>query len=163
MCLLSVGIVNERIASKRGTIISHYLDMAITYHNNNCDFKFRDKRKVSAWIRRVIAGEGFTIGGISVVFCSDQALLEINRQFLGHDYFTDIITFDYSADGLLSGDLMISADTVADNAATLKITFEKELHRVIIHGILHLCGYGDKTDNDERLMRSLEDKYLALL
>lgn len=137
--------------------------MAITYHNNNCDFKFRDKRKVSAWIHRVIAGEGFTTGSISVVFCSDQVLLEINRQFLSHDYFTDIITFDYSADGLLSGDLMISTDTVADNAETLKIAFEKELYRVIIHGILHLCGYSDKTDNDERLMRSLEDKYLALL
>lgn len=137
--------------------------MAVTFHSNDCNYTLRGKRKISAWIRGVVSGEGFTAGDISIVLCSDRALLDINRKFLNHDYFTDIITFDYSEDGILSADLMISVETVADNSKSLNVKFEDELNRVIIHGILHLCGYGDKTDEEQKEMRSLEDKYLKFL
>lgn len=134
--------------------------MAITYHLQDCDFRFDRKTAARDWIKRVAAAEGFKTGDIAIVFCSDRAILEINRTYLEHDYFTDIITFDYSEPGKLSGDLMISVDTVRENASGLGIMFEKELARVIIHGILHLAGYGDKTPEQERIIRETEDKYL---
>lgn len=137
--------------------------MAVTFHNDDCGYTLRGKRKISDWIRRVVADEGFSVGDISIVLCSDRALLDVNRKFLGHDYFTDIITFDYSSGGVLSGDLMISVDTVADNAASLNTGFTDELHRVIIHGVLHLCGHGDKSEEEQKEMRSSEDKYLERL
>lgn len=108
--------------------------------------------------------EGWDTGAVSVVFCSDERLLEINNKYLNHNYFTDIITFDYSdpEKKKIAGDLMIGIGTVRDNAAAFGTTFENELQRVIIHGILHLCGYGDKTPEEAARMKSLENKYLDL-
>ena len=138
--------------------------MAVRYQTEDCKFRFTERRKTSDWIRRVAAAEGYRTGDITVVFCSDAALLEVNRQFLSHDYFTDIITFDYTDQEkrVISGDLMISVDTVQDNAAKFGATFENELQRVIIHGILHLLGHGDKAPGEEAKMHALEDKYLAI-
>lgn len=123
-----------------------------------------DAEKTTDWIRRTAKAEGHRTGDITVVFCSDTALLEINRRYLSHDYYTDIITFDYTdtEKKIISGDLMISIDTVRANAQTFGVPFENELARVIIHGVLHLLGYGDKTPEEEAHMHALEDKYLAI-
>ena len=136
--------------------------MPILYETQACHFNYPGKRATTEWIRRTAASEGRKTGDISVVFCSDEALLAINRQYLQHDYLTDIITFDYSEGETISGDLMISIDTVRSNAELYGTSFRDELMRVIIHGILHLCGYGDKTPEEEKQMRALEDKYLAI-
>ena len=136
--------------------------MPVLYDTQDCRFTYPGKRATTEWIRRTAALEGRETGDISVVFCSDDALLAINRQYLQHDYLTDIITFDYSEGTVISGDLMISVDTVRSNAAAYGVGFREELMRVIIHGILHLCGYGDKTPAEEKQMRALENKYLAI-
>ncbi len=136
--------------------------MPILYETQACHFNYPGKRATTEWIRRTAASEGRKTGDISVVFCSDEALLAINRQYLQHDYLTDIITFDYSEGETISGDLMISIDTVRSNAELYGVSFRDELMRVIIHGILHLCGYGDKTPDEEKQMHALEDKYLAI-
>lgn len=122
-----------------------------------------DERKVGRWIRAVAADYGFSVGQIHYIFCSDERELEINRQFLGHDYYTDIITFDYSTTGTLNGDIFISLDTVRSNAEQLGITFEDELHRILIHGILHLTGQGDKTPETKAQMTEKENKALEKL
>lgn len=151
------------------------------------------KRRVAAWLREVALAEGRSCGDLAFVFCSDGALLEMNRSFLGHDYFTDVITFDYSGGdhaqqgssmpGVnhtadvgtrvpsagnpcfqpISGDIFISVDTVAANAAKFAISARNEMLRVMVHGVLHLCGHGDKTTTEEIRMHALEDKYLELL
>jgi len=115
------------------------------------------------WIRQVIARHGKTSGEINYIFCSDQRMIETNRTFLQHDYFTDIITFDYTVALQLSGDIYISLETVASNAQLLGSSYQNELNRVIIHGILHLCGFKDKTPEDASRMRELEDEALSLL
>ncbi len=122
-----------------------------------------DQRKISRWIRAVAADYGFAIGNIHYIFCSDERELEVNRQFLGHDYYTDIITFDYSTAGTLNGDIFISLDTVRSNAEQLGIAFENELYRILIHGILHLTGQGDKTPETKAQMTEKENKALAKL
>ena len=106
--------------------------------------------------------EVYTLGNVSVIFCSDNYILDINQRFLQHDYFTDIITFDYSEGSKISGDLFISVDSVKENSIEYGTDFENELHRVIVHGILHLIGYDDHTDEDVRIMRSKENYYLSL-
>ncbi len=138
--------------------------MPVNYCTEACDFIFRGKGKTSVWIRRTARTEGWDTGAVSVVFCSDERLLEVNNKYLNHNYFTDIITFDYSdpEKKKIAGDLMIGIGTVRDNAAAFGTTFENELQRVIIHGILHLCGYGDKTPEEAARMKSLENKYLDL-
>ena len=115
-----------------------------------------------AWFNHVCEIEKKTLGEITVIFCSDEYLLEMNRTHLSHDYYTDIITFDYSEESEVSGDLFISVDRVDDNAKELSNTFIDELNRVCVHGLLHLCGYKDKSPEDESLMRSKEDEMLAL-
>jgi len=115
-----------------------------------------------AWFKQVAEVEQKELGDINVIFCSDEHLLEMNREHLDHDYYTDIITFDYSQDETVSGDLFISVDRVAENASDLSLTFVDELNRVCVHGLLHLCGYKDKTEADEQLMRSKEDQMLEL-
>lgn len=115
-----------------------------------------------AWYTNVCVVEGKELGEISVVFCSDDHLLGMNKQFLDHDYFTDIITFDYTEGNLVSGDLFVSVDRVRDNAMEFDTVFQDELHRVCVHGLLHLCGYKDKSDEDELLMRSKENEMLVL-
>lgn len=137
--------------------------MAVSYHTQDCSFRFGNRRAVNRWIAETIAAEGRKRGEIAIIFCSDESLLEMNRKHLGHDYLTDIITFDYSEDNTVSGDLFISVDTVAANAQKYDATFVDELHRVIIHGVLHLCGYADKSSSEARTMRQKEDFYLNLL
>lgn len=135
--------------------------MAVHYYTEDCALKFSDRRKVSRWIGDTIAEEGKKRGEISIIFCSDAYLLAINKKHLNHDYFTDIITFDYDEGDVVSGDLFISVNTVRVNASEFNVTFEQELHRVIIHGVLHLCGYKDKTDPEAKLMRAKENHYLG--
>lgn len=113
------------------------------------------------WLDQVANEEGFKVDSISVIFCSDDELLEMNKQYLQHDYFTDIITFDYSEEEYISGDLFISIDRIIDNAEQLKVEYLNELKRVCVHGVLHLCGYKDKSPSDESLMREKEEYYLT--
>ena len=120
-----------------------------------------DERRVNRWIRAVAADYGFTVGNITYIFCSDERELEVNRQFLGHDYYTDVITFDYTAGATLNGDIFISLDTVRSNAETVGVPFEDELRRIIIHGVLHLTGQGDKTPETKTQMTAKEEKALA--
>ena len=120
-----------------------------------------DERKVTRWIRAVAADYGFSVGNINYIFCSDERELEVNREFLGHDYYTDVITFDYSTAGTLNGDIFISLDTVRSNAEMVGEPFERELLRIIIHGVLHLTGQGDKTPETKVQMTEKEEKALA--
>ncbi len=114
----------------------------------------------SFWLEDCIQNEGKSTGEITVIFCSDEHLLSMNRQYLDHDYYTDIITFDYTEDDVVSGDLFISIERVYDNALLLSVPSVTELKRVCVHGVLHLCGYGDKSAEESRLMRAKEDYYL---
>ncbi len=115
-----------------------------------------------SWINKVVESEKKILGELSYVFCSDEYLLEMNREHLNHDYYTDIITFDYCFENIVSGDLFISLDRVEENAKEFSITFQDELDRVCVHGVLHLCGYKDKSEADEILMRQKEDEKLKL-
>lgn len=138
--------------------------MAVKYYNDGTDFRLPQKGRTAAWIGRCIVEEGFRPGPVSYIFCSPQRHLEINRQFLGHDYHTDVITFDYSdlaGSRTVSGDVFVDPETVADNAAGLGVAPEVEMRRVLVHGVLHLCGYGDKTRRQQAQMRAKEDFYLA--
>lgn len=119
-----------------------------------------DSELFALWLGQVVVEEGFEEDAISIIFCSDEELLEMNIHYLQHDYFTDIITFDYSEDSFISGDLFISIDRVMDNAGQLNVEYETELRRVCVHGVLHLCGYKDKSPTDEKLMREKEEHYL---
>ncbi|HJB83964.1 MAG TPA: rRNA maturation RNase YbeY [Candidatus Alistipes merdigallinarum] len=139
--------------------------MPINYYTDDCTFTYRGKIKTAKWIQETTHSEGWKCGTVSIVFCSDARMLEINNKYLNHNYLTDIITFDYDNPDkkTISGDLMIGIDTVRDNAELFGVPFENELHRVIIHGILHLCGYEDKTPEAEQQMRELENRYLSVL
>ena len=120
-------------------------------------------RETTAWVKAVPATYGKRVGEVAYVFCDDEEILKVNRQYLKHDYYTDIITFDYCEGDLLSGDLFISLDTVRSNAELFGKTYEDELHRVIIHGILHLVGINDKGPGEREIMEAAEDKALVLL
>ena len=122
-----------------------------------------DERKVGRWIRAVAAEYGFAVGNINYIFCSDERELAVNREFLGHDYYTDVITFDYSTESTLNGDIFISLDTVRSNAEMVGATFDHELLRILIHGILHLTGQGDKTPETKAQMTEKEEKALLKL
>ncbi len=135
----------------------------IQYFNNEVDFDLKSKLLIRRWIKTVAEQYNKRCKDINIIFCSDPALLEINKQFLGHDYYTDIITFDYCEGDKLSGELYISIDTVRANAVEYEQTFETELHRVIIHGILHLIGFDDHQENDIIQMRRGEEEALELL
>ena len=121
-----------------------------------------DSEFLVSWISKVVESENKMLGEITYVFCSDEYLLEMNREHLNHDYYTDIITFDYCFENFVSGDLFISIDRVLDNAKEFSLDFKDELDRVCVHGVLHLCGYKDKSEADEVLMRSKEDEKLLL-
>ena len=116
----------------------------------------------NSFITSILISEKKIEGDIVILFCLDEYLLEINKKHLNHDYYTDIITFDYCVEKIVSGDLYISIDRVKENAKVFNETFMNELTRVVIHGVLHLCGYNDKTDSDQKIMRNLENKYLAI-
>lgn len=134
----------------------------ISYYFQDTDFKFRDRRKTNEWLKLTAESEIRRIGNISIIFCSDNYVLDINQKYLQHDYFTDIITFDYCEGDRLSGDLFISVDSVRENSVEFGTEFKDELNRVIIHGLLHLVGYDDHTEKDIKLMRSKENYYLSL-
>ena len=118
--------------------------------------------EVSTWVRQVAKGYGKVVGDVNYIFVDDETMLDINRRFIGHDYYTDHIGFDYSSGDSLSGDIYISIDTVKSNAELFGATFDQELRRIIIHGLLHLCGLRDKTDEERALMQQAEDKALEL-
>lgn len=119
--------------------------------------------RIENWLRRVSAGYGFTLGDITYIFCDDNRILEVNRQFLQHDYYTDVITFDYSTPGRVSGDIYVSLNTIRSNAEMVGVDYIDELHRILIHGLLHLTGQGDKTPETKAVMTAKEDKALAML
>lgn len=120
------------------------------------------RRDNSAWVKRVAASYGRKVGDVAYIFCDDEEILRVNCQYLQHDYYTDIITFDYDEDDVISGDLFISLDTVRTNAEQLGLPYEQELNRVIIHGILHLCGINDKGPGEREIMEAAENKALAM-
>ena len=132
----------------------------IQFINENTQIPVLHKRRITQWIKSTAEEYGRKTGDIAYIFCSEEKILEINRQFLNHDYFTDIITFDYSEKNILSGDIFISPETLKTNAIEFNVTFEEELLRIIIHGILHLCGQDDKTPESKLQMTAKEDKAL---
>ncbi len=134
----------------------------ITYNSENVKFPGIRRRDTTAWIRRVAATYGKRVGEVGYLFCDDEKILEVNREFLNHDYYTDIITFDYDDGDTLNGDIVISLDTVRSNAEQLGKDYDEELHRVIIHGILHLCGQNDKGPGEREQMEAAENRALAL-
>ena len=135
----------------------------ISYNSENVKFPQIRRRDTSAWIRRVAATYGRRVGEVGYLFCDDEKILEVNREYLGHDYYTDIITFDYDEGDIINGDIVISLDTVRSNAEQLGKDYDEELHRVIIHGILHLCGQNDKGPGERQQMEAAEDRALGML
>ena len=121
-----------------------------------------DLAKIANWIEEVAKSHDRIVGPLTYIFCDDEKIIEVNRQFLQHDYYTDIITFDYSRGKRISGDMFISLDTVASNAEMLGVSYDTELHRVIIHGVLHLCGIDDKGEGEREIMEGFENEALAL-
>ena len=134
----------------------------ISYHTINVKMPAIKRRANSAWVKAVAESYGKQVGDVAYIFCDDEKILEVNRQYLNHDYYTDIITFDYCTDNTVNGDLFISLDTVRSNAEAFGKTYEEELHRVIIHGILHLCGINDKGPGEREIMEAAENKALAI-
>lgn len=135
----------------------------ITYNVDGVKMPKIMKRDTSAWIRKVAASHGRKVGEIGYMFVDDEKILEVNNEYLGHDYYTDVITFDYDENDVINGDIVISLDTVRTNAEQFGKTYDDELHRVIIHGILHLCGINDKGPGEREIMEENENKALALL
>lgn len=135
----------------------------ITYQTEDIAMPAIHKRETTAWIKAVTETYGKKVGEIAYIFCSDEKILEVNRQYLQHDYYTDIITFDYCVGNKISGDLFISLDTVRTNAEQFNASYDTELHRVIIHGILHLCGINDKGPGEREIMEAAENKALQML
>jgi probable rRNA maturation factor len=140
-----------------------FLTSSIEFNNIDSSYVLNGKRFLKSWIEKTIKTEKLSTGNLSFNFCSDEYLLQVNRDHLNHDYYTDIITFDFCENKTVSGDIYISIDRVKENAKTEHKTTTNELCRVIIHGVLHLCGYKDKKPADARLMRQKEDYYLSLL
>ena len=134
----------------------------VSFYFEDIKFVFRQKTLTRKWLKLVAESEICRIGDISVIFCSDNYILDINQKYFGHDYFTDIITFDYREGDRLSGDLFISVDSVRENSIEYGTAFNDELNRVIVHGLLHIIGYDDHTDEDIKVMRSKENYYLSL-
>ena len=134
----------------------------ITYNAENVRLPKIRKRDTTAWIKAVAAEYGRKVGDVGYMFVDDDKILEVNREYLGHDYYTDVITFDYDEDDIVSGDIVISLDTVRSNAALFGKTYEDELNRVIIHGILHLCGINDKGPGEREIMEAAENRALDL-
>ena len=134
----------------------------ITYNTEGVKMPKIRKRENTAWVKAVAASYGKKVGEVAYIFVDDEKILEVNRQYLQHDYYTDIITFDYTEGDVISGDLFISLDTVRTNAEQVGASYEQELDRVIIHGILHLCGINDKGPGEREVMEAAENKALAL-
>ncbi len=137
--------------------------MSIQYFNEDISFPKVKKRIITDWIKKVIVAEGKEVGDISFISCSDEYLLEVNKKFLDHDYYTDVITFDYVENDIVSGDIFISIDRIKANSVEFKCDFTNEFLRILIHGVLHLIGFGDKSKTESDVMRGKEDFYLARL
>lgn len=135
----------------------------ITYNTDGTKMPNIRKRNTTVWIKAVVASYGKRVGEIGYLFVNDERIIEVNREYLGHDYFTDIITFDYCEGDTLNGDIVISLDTVRSNAELFGRPYDEELHRVIIHGVLHLCGINDKGPGEREIMEAAENKALAML
>jgi probable rRNA maturation factor len=135
----------------------------ITYNVDGVAMPKIHKRETSAWIKAVAASYNRKVGDIGYMFVSDDKIIEVNKQYLGHDYFTDIITFDYDEGDKINGDIVISIDTVLSNSVKFKKEYDDELHRVIIHGVLHLCGINDKGPGEREIMEAAENRALAML
>jgi rRNA maturation RNase YbeY len=135
----------------------------ISFIEEGVKSKLTNRRVIKKWISEVANSYGFNVGNLCYIFCDDEYILNVNREYLQHDYYTDIITFDYVIENTVSGDMYISVDTVLSNSKIYSSSYIIELHRVIIHGVLHLCGLKDKTHDDELKMREAEDKALLLL
>lgn len=134
----------------------------IRFFNEDVPYKLPKKQATRQWLKQQAEAEGYRIGELNYIFCSDEHVLQVNRDYLQHDYYTDIITFDQSEEeGKIEGDIFISVERVADNAAQLGVLAEQEMRRVLAHGLLHLCGYGDKTDEEAAQMRAGEDEWLS--
>lgn len=133
----------------------------ITFNSGSTGYKLNNKRKISSWIKNVINGNGRIAGDIAFAFMSDEELLEMNHKYLKHNTLTDILTFNYNENDVVNGDICISIDRVKENALKFHVDTSSELKRVMIHGILHLIGFNDKTENEKSVMRSQEDYYLA--
>lgn len=134
----------------------------ISFFNEDVDFKVPHPRKTKSWLKGIIEAEGYKLNQLNYIFCSDEYLLNVNRQYLGHDFYTDIITFDNSeVEDKIEGDIFVSIERVQENAQELSKSFEEELRRVLAHGILHLVGYDDIEDDQELEMRTKEDFYLS--
>lgn len=134
----------------------------VSYFTQDTSFVFKGKRLNNSWLKMVAGSEIRRLGDISIIFCSDNYILDVNMKYLSHDYFTDIITFDYCEGKTLSGDLFISIDSVRENASFYDSEFSDELNRVIVHGLLHLIGYDDHNENDRKIMREKENYYLEI-
>lgn len=134
----------------------------ISYQTDGVKMPAIKRRENSAWVKRLAATYGKKVGDVAYIFVNDDKILEVNQQYLQHDYYTDIITFDYSEGDVISGDLFISLDTVRTNAEQVGATYEQELNRVIIHGILHLCGINDKGPGEREIMEAAENKALSI-
>lgn len=136
--------------------------MAIFFSTENIDFELADEPKVKKWILAVVGAQGKRVGNLNYLFCDDSYLINVNRTYLNHDTYTDIITFDYVEGNVVSGDILISVERVSENATLFNSSFEQELRRVIIHGVLHLLGQADKSVEDAAKMRRKEESALAL-
>ena len=136
--------------------------MSIRFSVQSRDFELLETHNIRKWVTEVVKRREKQVGNINYLFCDDEYILQANKQYLDHDTYTDIITFDYVAGSLISGDIMISTDRVGENAAKFSVPFEQELHRVIIHGVLHLLGQGDKSEEEAAEMRRQEESALAL-
>lgn len=137
--------------------------MAITFSNNDIKFSLKEKTRLKKWITQVVEKQKKRVGDIGYLFCDDEYILQVNREYLDHDTYTDIITFDYVESDIISGDILISIDRVGENAKSFGVDFEQELHRVIIHGVLHLLGGKDKTPAEVEAMRKKENQALKIL
>ena len=135
--------------------------MSIRFFSDGVNFQLKDKRKTSQWLKWIAAEEGKEIGSLVYIFVSDEIILKINKTFLQHDYYTDIITFDDTTDNTISGEMYVSIDIIKSNSKDYHVEFRNELLRVIVHGVLHLCGYNDKTESEQQEMRDTETRYLS--
>lgn len=133
----------------------------ISFYYENIDFNLSNESSDISWISEAIECESLEVGVLTFVFCDDGYLYKMNVEFLDHDTLTDVITFDYCEEGIISGDIFISVDRVRENAEEFKVSFDEELHRVMVHGVMHLCGYHDKEDDEKHIMRGKEDFYLG--
>lgn len=134
----------------------------ISFHYEHTE-KLYDERLTAEWISQIIIKDGFEVGEINFIFCDDTYLLGLNQQYLKHDTLTDVISFDNSLSKLIAGDIFISAERVAENAKDFQVSFHEEIHRVMVHGVLHFMGFKDKTDEDKKLMRTKENTCLSIL